>query len=69
MGKRYEQHSDMCGCERCARKADNGDNSPTFDVIDDPDYLDCGCPRGYCDCGDWDDDDWDDDDYDDEEAA
>ena len=51
MGKRWEQHSDLCGCERCAIKADRGDESPTWDAVEDPDILDCGCDawRG-CDC-------------------
>lgn len=53
MGKRYEQHSDMCGCERCARQADSDSPRPVWDVIEDPDYLDCGCRVGYCDCDDY----------------
>lgn len=54
MGKRYVQHSDMCGCERCAREWDHENPHPVFDVVDDPDILDCGCEPGYCRC--WDDD-------------
>lgn len=49
MGKRYEQHSDLCGCSRCAAKADRDDHSPTFDIIDDPSYCDCGRPIDLCD--------------------
>jgi hypothetical protein len=55
MGKRYEEHSDMCGCERCARQADRENPRPVYDVIEDEDVLDCGCSafRG-CDCDQWD---------------
>ena len=55
MGKRYEQHSDMCGCERCARQAESESPRPIFDVVDDPDVRDCGCPYWRsCDCDFWD---------------
>lgn len=56
MGKRYVQHSDLCGCERCAIQADRDYPQPVFDVVEDPDVLDCGCDawRG-CDCAYWDD--------------
>ena len=61
MGKRYKQHSDMCGCSRCAAKADRGDFSPTFDVIDDPNMCDCGaferCDGSCMDDGPYRDDD------------
>lgn len=53
MGKRYVQHSDMCGCERCAAQWETENPQPVFDAIEDPDYLDCGCERGYCDCARW----------------
>lgn len=57
MGKRYVQHSDMCGCERCAKQWECENPRPVFDEIDDPDVLDCGCDawRG-CTCWDWVDD-------------
>jgi hypothetical protein len=53
MGKVYVQHSDLCGCERCAAQWDREYPQPVFDLVDDPDTLDCGCPawRG-CDCYD-----------------
>lgn len=58
MGKVYVQHSDMCGCERCAHAADFELTTPVFDVVEDPDVLDCGCDawRG-CSCAEWDYDD------------
>lgn len=54
MGKRYVQHSDMCGCERCAAQADREYPRPVYDVVEDPEILDCGCSvwRG-CDCARW----------------
>jgi hypothetical protein len=55
MGKSYVQHSDLCGCERCAAQGDSENPSPIFDVVDDPDVRDCGCPYWRsCDCGDYD---------------
>lgn len=52
MGKSYIQHSDLCGCERCARSAD-GSGAPVFDVVDDPDIRECGCSVFVsCDCED-----------------
>lgn len=59
MGKKYVQHSDLCGCERCARQWDTENPRPVFDAVEDPDILDCGCELGYCTC-------WDDDGYYDE---
>lgn len=51
MGKKYIQHSDMCGCERCAIQADKENPRPVFDCVDDPDILDCGCSVwSSCDC-------------------
>jgi len=59
MGKRYSQHSDMCGCERCSLQYESDNPRPVYDVVDDPDVLDCGCDAYYgCTC-------WDEDDYDD----
>ena len=54
MGKRYIQHSDLCGCERCAIQADRENPQPVFDAVDDPSVMDCGCDvnRG-CDCWDY----------------
>jgi hypothetical protein len=53
MGIRYEQHDSLCGCRRCAVKCDNGNDSPTFDAIEDPNYLDCGCHvADRCTCDD-----------------
>jgi len=56
MGKVYVPHSDMCGCERCAIQADKEYPSQVYDVVEDPDVLDCGCDtwRG-CNCAQWDD--------------
>ena len=56
MGKVYVPHSDMCGCERCARQYEREHPQPVYDVVDDPDVLDCGCSawRG-CTCWDYDD--------------
>lgn len=54
MGKRYIQHSDMCGCERCALEWETENPRPVFDVVDDPDILDCGCSRDRgCTCYDY----------------
>lgn len=51
MGKRYEQHSDMCGCERCARQWESENPMPVFDEVDDPEYKDCGCSIYFsCEC-------------------
>ena len=55
MGVRYEPHSDLCGCERCAIQADQENPQQVFDRIEDPDYLNCGCHRNSCDCARWDD--------------
>lgn len=55
MGRRYVQHSDMCGCERCAIQGDRENPQPVFDSVEDPEIMDCGCDvwRG-CDCAMWD---------------
>lgn len=55
MGKRYVEHSDMCGCERCAKAWECEVPYKVWDTVEDPDILDCGCEawRG-CDCGLWD---------------
>lgn len=50
MGTRYEQHSDMCGCERCALQYETDHPQPVFDSVEDPDYLGCGCHANRCDC-------------------
>lgn len=56
MGKRYVQHSDMCGCERCAASWDSERPYPVYDAVEDPDIMDCGCDRFYgCDCARWED--------------
>lgn len=43
MGKRYKQHSDLCGCERCAVQAERENPQPVYDEIEDPEVMDCGC--------------------------
>lgn len=55
MGKVYQQHDDMCGCSRCARAFELDDGPrPVFDVVDDPEVRDCGCPLWRsCDCDDF----------------
>lgn len=58
MGKRYEQHSDLCGCDRCALQWESENPRPVYDVVEDPDYLDCGCHASRCDCIDFDDGDY-----------
>ncbi len=45
MGKRYNPHSDLCGCERCAVQAEKENPQQVFDEIDDPEYDDD--PSGY----------------------
>lgn len=55
MGKRYEQHSDLCGCDRCALQWESENPRPVYDVIEDPEFLDCGCHGSRCDCPDYDD--------------
>lgn len=55
MGRRYVQHSDMCGCERCAIQGDREFPQPVFDEVEDPDILDCGCSAwSICNCAYWD---------------
>jgi hypothetical protein len=68
MGKRYVQHSDLCGCERCAREWDRENPRPVFDEVEDPSICDgCGADRHYCRCWEYPPDDYDD--YEDVEAA
>lgn len=53
MGKRYEQHSDMCGCSRCAAQYEREYPQPVFDLVEGPDVLDCGCSAFHgCTCPD-----------------
>ena len=54
MGIHWEQHSDLCGCERCAIQWQTEHPQPVWDKVDDPDYLDCGCYADRCDCYDYD---------------
>lgn len=54
MGKRYEQHSDLCGCSRCALEAESDNPRPVFDIVED-DTIDDELDGDY------------DDDYDDPE--
>ena len=65
MGKKYVPHSDMCGCERCALEWERENPQPVYDVVEDPETLDCGCSVwSNCDCAMYDDcddcDDWED---------
>lgn len=62
MGIRYIEHSDMCGCERCALQWERETPGKVFDKVEDPSVLNCGCDAGHCNC--WDDYGWDDDDED-----
>ena len=51
MGIRYEFHSDMCGCERCAREAERENPQRVCEEIEDPNVLDCGCSAwSHCNC-------------------
>jgi len=54
MGFRYEPHSDLCGCDRCAMQADKEHPAQVFDKIEDPEIMDCGCSvyKG-CSCDQW----------------
>lgn len=65
MGFRYVAHSDMCGCERCAREWERENPSQVWDKVEDLDYLSCGCHASHCDCDDW----QDYGDYEEEDAA
>lgn len=57
MGKRWIEHSDMCGCERCAVQFEREMPSRVYDCVEDPDYLDCGCSvYSNCLCAMYDDD-------------
>ena len=59
MGKIAVPHSDLCGCERCAAQWDREHPGQVYDMVEDPDTLDCGCSAiSGCSC-------WDDDPYDD----
>lgn len=42
MGKRWVQHSSMCGCERCARECERDNPQPVFDAVEDPEYREDG---------------------------
>ncbi len=54
MGKIAVPHSDLCGCERCAAQWDREVSGKVYDMVEDPDTLDCGCSAIYgCTC--WDD--------------
>lgn len=54
MGKRYVEHSDMCGCERCALEWEREDGPrKVFDVVEDPDYDEEGRHYSDSDFGDW----------------
>lgn len=54
MGKRYIPHSDLCGCSRCAAQGDTENPQQVFDVVEDPEILDCGCDRFHgCRCDDY----------------
>lgn len=54
MGIRYVQHSDLCGCERCAYQADQECPRPVFDKVEDPEIMECGCSVWTgCDCARW----------------
>ncbi len=55
MGRKYIPHSDLCGCERCAVQADQDNPQQVFDVIEDENYLNCGCHVDKCNCAEWDD--------------
>lgn len=56
MGIRYEQHSDMCGCERCALAYEAEIPRPVYDEVEDPEIMDCGCSVwSYCNCAQYDD--------------
>jgi hypothetical protein len=62
MGK----HSDMCGCERCAREWERENPGPVYDAVEDPGYCDgCDEPVEHCRC--WDDPGDDYDDFEDDE--
>lgn len=53
MGKRWEPHSDMCGCERCAVAWESEQPWQVFDCVEDPEILDCGCSVwSSCNCYD-----------------
>lgn len=56
MGKKFVQHEDMCGCERCAAAWDSENPRPVFDMVEDPNTLDCGCSAwSGCNCYDYED--------------
>ncbi|MNX74905.1 hypothetical protein D3C86_1063600 [compost metagenome] len=55
MGVRYVQHSDLCGCNRCAKQWEAENPRPVFDAVEDPNVLDCGCDADRCYCPDYDD--------------
>jgi len=62
MGKVAVPHSDLCGCERCAKAYESEHPRQVYDLVEDPDTLDCGCSAIYgCTCYDY--DDHEDDDY------
>lgn len=45
MGIRMVPHSDMCGCERCAKAYKCDVPYQVYDLVEDPNILDCGCDR------------------------
>lgn len=68
MGFRLVEHSDMCGCERCAAAYEHDQPMKVFDRIEDANWCTyCQRPLDACVCAYEDEYDYDDDDDDTED--
>lgn len=62
MGRAFQYHSELCGCERCAKEWDKEHPRRVYDIVDDPNVLDCGCSAiAGCNCWEFDHPDYEED--------
>lgn len=54
MGIRYEAHSDLCGCDRCAKQYETAHPQQVFDRIEDPNWCTtCQNDLDHCRCAEY----------------